>query len=174
MDFKFHQQGDDKMSLTTKWISNFNEQFAPLSEEKAQIWNNEISMAFHSATDADVIRAIRAMTEDDKCPKSFPKVPNMLFQMRRLMHEERDRNKVPDADCGLCRGIGTLIGLNEPQRGELAGTYAIPCLCTKGRRMAWNRAKSTHPDGANSEVDRLVVVAHKVKDQIMSGANSLN
>ena len=159
------------MSLTTKWITNFNEQFAPLSEEKAVIWNNEISMAFHSATDDDVIRAIRAMTDDPKCPKSFPKVPNMLYQMRKLMHDERERNKVPDSDCGLCGGVGCLIGLCDPQRGELAGTYAVPCLCTKGRRMAWNEAKGTHPENPGAEVDRLVAVAHRVKEQIAAGEN---
>ena len=149
------------------WPSYFKQYFYPLEGDDLAVWQAELERIWNIA-ESDVIRAIRAMAEDRKCPK-YPKLNNLTYHIRQIMNADTQADAVPAEACGLCSGIGLLIGFNRPEKGYRAGTYSVPCLCSLGKQKAWAWAKSDPKSDSRQSFDRLQNIARRVKAEMEAG-----
>ena len=132
------------MILTDAWVKYFSEQFAPLNAERAGTWMLDIRRWFGDADDSEVIRAIRSMTEDPRCPQEFPKIKNLLFHIFNNRKIAEEKNTVPSAACGMCHPSAPgyvyqsmwIRGLPTPHE------VCTPCCCSLGIEKAREWAKT--------------------------------
>lgn len=150
------------MSLDGTWVKYFSEQFAPLSAERAGTWTIDLQRRFPHADDAEVIRAIRTMAEDPKCPPEYPKIKHLSWHLQQNRKEAFNQKSTEAEPCSLCHPDmpGWQRGMLADARGHLNDWHG-PCVCTLGQTVAWQWAKGSARDTQEVK-ESVTALAHKV------------
>lgn len=152
------------------WIDYWNQYFFPLKDEDVPVWEGEM-LRIPGVDQAVIIRAVRSLAQDEKAPK-HPKLGNLCFHIRRVMQDDYNNNAVPDADCGMCENTGMVYRWID-EADHSAGYDCIPCLCSRGKRIAWLWAKDEFPQNPRHIFDGLKRRAQCAADQRRRGADPL-